>query len=94
VTVITLDAATNDQGLVMTSSFTNLLLAARFLGLLHQPQRYRAIAEKASTIAQQVISEYFGTLAQVAKTPFKRVVFLGSGARLGAAREASLKCWR
>jgi len=59
--------------------------------LLHQPQRYRAIAEKASTIAQQVISEYFGTLAQVAKTPFKRVVFLGSGARLGAAREASLK---
>jgi len=48
------------------------LAGRRFLGLLHQPQRYRAIAEKASTIAQQVISEYFGTLAQVAKTPFKR----------------------
>ena len=37
VSVITLHEETNDQGLVMTSSFTNLVLAARFLGLLAQP---------------------------------------------------------
>lgn len=91
VTVMTLDEATNDQGLVMTSSFTNLVLAARFLGLLDEPQRYRAIAERASAIAESIIEEYFGTLAAVAQTPFKRAVFLGSGARFGAAREVSLK---
>jgi tagatose-6-phosphate ketose/aldose isomerase len=37
VTVITLPEATNDQSLVMTSSFTNLVLSARFLGLLEIP---------------------------------------------------------
>ncbi len=37
VLVITLDEETNDQGLVMTSSFTNLVLAARFLGLAGEP---------------------------------------------------------
>ena len=41
VTVITLGENTNDQGLVMTSSFTNLVLGARFLGLLDHPDRYR-----------------------------------------------------
>src|SRR5947207_1342333 len=65
VTVITLDEATNDQGLVMTSSFTNLVLAARFLGLLGQPKRYQAIAERASNIAESIIGEYVGALSMV-----------------------------
>jgi len=91
VTIVTLDEATNDQGLVMTSSFTNLVLAARFLGLLDHPQRYRTIAERASTIVERIIGEYFGTLASTAKSSFKRAVFLGNGPRFGAAREASLK---
>ena len=40
VTVITLPEATNDKSLVMTSSFTNLVLSARFLGLLEIPDQY------------------------------------------------------
>jgi len=32
--VITLPAETQDKSLVMTSSFTNLLLAVRFIGML------------------------------------------------------------
>jgi tagatose-6-phosphate ketose/aldose isomerase len=91
VTVVTLGEATNDKGLVMTSSFTNLVLAARFLGLTNTPQRYGEIAERASTIAERIIREYFGILAATAKGPFKRAVFLGNGPRFGAAREASLK---
>lgn len=91
VTVITLDKATNDQSLVMTSSFTNLVLGARFLGLLENTAEYRRICEQASTIAGEIISKYFDTLAQAAKTPFKRAVFLGSGTRFAAAREAGLK---
>jgi tagatose-6-phosphate ketose/aldose isomerase len=91
VTVITLDEATNDKSLVMTSSFTNLLLGARFLGFLDDPSRYQAICEKSSAIAGQIIGRYFDTLAQVAKAPFKRAVFLGSGARFASTREAALK---
>jgi D-galactosamine 6-phosphate deaminase/isomerase len=91
VDVITLDEATNDQSLVMTSSFTNLVLAARVLGLLEDPTRYQAICEQASAIAGQIIGRYFDVLAAVAKAPFRRAVFLGSGARFAATREAALK---
>jgi D-galactosamine 6-phosphate deaminase/isomerase len=91
VSVITLREETNDRGLVMTSSFTNLVLGARFLGLLENPERYRIICQALSRIASELIQERCGNLADVAKAPFKRVLFLGSGARFGAAREAALK---
>ena len=75
----------------MTSSFTNLTVAARFLGLVNHPDAYRAICDQAASIAAQLFSSQFDTLAQVAESGFKRVVYLGSGARYGAAREAALK---
>ncbi|HET6181336.1 MAG TPA: hypothetical protein VFE61_30740 [Candidatus Sulfotelmatobacter sp.] len=91
VTAITLDERTNDKSLVMTSSFTNLVLAARFLGLLEQPPRYRSICQELSRIASDVIHQYFGVLAAVAKAPFRRVLFLAGGSRFAGAREAALK---
>jgi tagatose-6-phosphate ketose/aldose isomerase len=91
VSVITLREETNDRGLVMTSSFTNLVLGARFLGLLENPEQYRMICQALSRIASELIQERCGDLADLAKAPFKRVLFLGSGARFGAAREAALK---
>ncbi|MGC1451720.1 MAG: hypothetical protein WA830_16940 [Candidatus Sulfotelmatobacter sp.] len=91
VSVIALGDNTNDQSLVMTSSFTNLIVAARFLGLAKNPDAYRAICHQAASIAANVLSAHFDTLAQVAESGFKRVVYLGSGARYGAAREAALK---
>jgi tagatose-6-phosphate ketose/aldose isomerase len=91
VVVITLPEETNDQGLVMTSSFTNLVLAARFLGLTTKLQQYGEVCEALSGIAARVIEEHLGTFARIGKEPFKRALFLGSGARFGAAREAALK---
>jgi tagatose-6-phosphate ketose/aldose isomerase len=91
VTAIVLDERTNDRSLVMTSSFTALVLAARFLGFVHGPEIYRLLGERLNRIIKGVIEEHFGTLAQVATTSFRRAVFLGSGARFAAAREASLK---
>jgi tagatose-6-phosphate ketose/aldose isomerase len=91
VTVITLGEETNDRGLVMTSSFTNLVLGARFLGLVEQAERYQAICNQLSRIASELICGHFDNLAEVAKAPFKRVVFLASGSRFGGAREAALK---
>lgn len=91
VLVITLDQATNDQGLVMTSSFTNLVLAARFLGFVGHADRYQRICEQLSRVASELILKHLGSLAKVGKTPFKRAVFLGSGSRFAAARESALK---
>ena len=91
VIVITLGENTNDQGLVMTSSFTNLVLGARFIGLLEHPDRYRSICQQLSNVAAEFIHAHFGALAEVAKAPFRRALFLGSGSRFGAVREAALK---
>jgi tagatose-6-phosphate ketose/aldose isomerase len=91
VEVIVLDDGVNDRSLVMTSSFTNLVLAARFLGLLQEQAAYRALCLRLGQIAGGLIETYFETLARVAATGFDRAVFLGSGARFGAARESSLK---
>jgi tagatose-6-phosphate ketose/aldose isomerase len=91
VTVIALDDCTNDRSLVMTSSFTNLVMAARFLGLIAEPARYLSICNALSRTASALLQEHFGTLAQVGKAPFRRVLFLGSGPRFAVARETALK---
>lgn len=91
VTVIALEDVTNDRSLVMTSSFTNMLLAARFIGLLADSARYRAIAKALADGASKLLHGQMDALAQVSRQPFWRVMFLGSGAHCAAAREASLK---
>ena len=91
VRVITLPSETLDKSLVMTSSFTNLLLAVRFLGMLNRGNDYRALCEKLSQIASDLLQSKFDALAKVAAADFRRAVFLGSGPRFAVSREAALK---
>ena len=91
VRVIVLDDVTNDRSLVMTSSFTNMVLGASFLGLSNDSAdsiaRVVGLAQSAAGILQNQMT----ALAKFARKPFRRALFLGSGARFAAAREASLK---
>ena len=89
--VVVLGENTNDESLVMTSSFSNLALAARFLGLTQYPDLYRSICNQAADIAEGLLQSNVDDLAQLATTGFTRAVFLGSGCRFGAARETALK---
>ncbi len=91
VLVITLDEATNDRSLVMTSSFTNMVLAARFIGLLRDSSRYASICNDLAHSVSTLLLEQFEFLSSIAAKPFRRALFLGSGAHYAAAREASLK---
>jgi tagatose-6-phosphate ketose/aldose isomerase len=91
VQVIALDDATNDRSLVMTSSFTNLVIAAQSLGFLNVPNLYQEKCRQLSVIALRLIETHLGTIATAARSNFKRIVFLGTGAKFGAAREAALK---
>ena len=91
VRVITLPSETLDKSLVMTSSFTNLLLSVRFLGMLERPNEYRTRCGKLSQIASELIRSKFDALAKIAVADFRRAVFLGSGSRFAASREAALK---
>jgi tagatose-6-phosphate ketose/aldose isomerase len=91
VRVITLDDATNDRSLVMTSSFTNMALGACFLGFSKESAAYATLVAALARSASTILQDQMTSLAKLARKPFRRAVFLGSGARLAGAREASLK---
>ena len=91
VQVVALDDRTNDRSLVMTSSFTNLVIAAQSLGFLDAPEVYQIRCRGLSAMTARMLQDYFDILGRTGKLDFKRAVFLGSGARFGAAREAALK---
>lgn len=88
VSVLVLDERTNDRSLVMTSSFTNLLLAGSGL-----PTRADtgAAAERAAVAVQAMFDRYADALAALARRDFGSAVYLGSGGGLGAAQEGALK---
>jgi len=75
----------------MTNSFTNLVLAARSLGKVDNIDSLEVIYKTLSRIAQEIVTKQFGKLSEVANRNFNRSLFLGSGARFGAARESALK---
>ena len=91
VLVVTLDDRTNDRSLAMTSSFTNMVVASLGLGRLAELAAYGKIAETLAGAAEQLLLRHTGAVAEMARTPFRRAVFLASGCRYGAAREAGLK---
>jgi tagatose-6-phosphate ketose/aldose isomerase len=86
-----LDARTDDRSLVMTSSFTNLALAGRALGSTGDPAACEARALGVARGAASLLLHESGALARVARSGFDSVAYLGSGCRLGSAREAALK---
>ena len=89
VTAVVLDARTNDRSLVMTSSFTNLFLAGRALAAT--ADSYRESAALTASLARQVLESDAASLVRLAGGDFESAVFLGTGTRHGAAREAALK---
>jgi D-galactosamine 6-phosphate deaminase/isomerase len=88
---LVLDDATCDRSLVMTSSFTNLVWAGRSLGLLQSPAMYQGRTEALVAAAKQLLSRKSGEIAALGRQTFRSVLYLGSGVRLGSARESALK---
>lgn len=88
---IVLDEKTNDESLAMTSSFTNLVLAARLLGSFGDPELCRGRSAALARVAASVLSQQADALAAAARAEFTSVIYLGSGCRLGSAREGALK---
>ena len=88
VSVLVLDERTNDRSLVMTSSFTNLLLAGSGLP---PTAGIGAAAARAGDAVSSMVDTHVGRLAELARRDFDSAVYLGSGAALGAAHEGALK---
>ncbi|UCF97600.1 MAG: hypothetical protein JSV89_20875 [Spirochaetaceae bacterium] len=86
-----LDERTNDRGLAMTASFSNMLLAGQMLSHLFSFEQYETGFEnmvEAGTVIRDRAPE---VAEKIAKTGFKRAVFLGDGGNYGTAIESHLK---
>jgi tagatose-6-phosphate ketose/aldose isomerase len=91
VRVVVLDEKTDDRSLVMTSAFTNLVLAGRALGSTRDPAAGEARALGLARGAASLLLHETEGLRRTAESGFDSVAYLGSGCRLGSAREAALK---
>jgi tagatose-6-phosphate ketose/aldose isomerase len=91
VSVVLLDPVTNDRSLVMTSSFTNLALGARYLGWLARPAAFAAATDNLACAGRRILADWTDCLGTFVSGDVRRMVFLGYAGRFGAAREASLK---
>ena len=86
--LIVLDPRTNDQSLVMTSAFSNLVLAGLVLA---QPNAVPASVDIFSKRAAELLPDIDRACRQVAPHVRDRIVVLSSSPLLGWAREAGLK---
>ena len=82
---------TNDRSLAMTSSFTNLVLASLALVIPLKADRFEHLACGLADAGRRILLNHTGTLATMARGGFRRTVYMGTGCRLGAARESALK---
>jgi tagatose-6-phosphate ketose/aldose isomerase len=91
VTVLVLDERTNDRSLVMTSSFTNLLLAGSGLLLDSAEVLTEQAVAALAAVVDYLFDEQAVALAELASRNVEAAVYLGSGGGIGAAHEAALK---
>jgi tagatose-6-phosphate ketose/aldose isomerase len=91
VTMVSLPEDVNDRSLVMTSSFTNLVLAALYLGWLDETDQFAAAVDRVRNAGEKLLECWPDCLAEWVSGEVGRIVFLGSGCRFAAAREGALK---
>ena len=88
---LVLDPATNDRGLAMTSSYSNMVVAGQALAYLDDLDGYGRMLEQLAQSAESVLPRAADAAAKLAKSGFTRVCFLGSGALKATAAESALK---
>ncbi len=86
--VLLLPAAANDRGFAMTSSFTGMMLAAM---LALGGATNDLLVERIAVAAEQVLATRPSDARALAARDHSRIVYLGSGALKGLARESALK---
>ena len=88
---LVLDDAVNDRGLAMTSSFSNMVIAAQALAHIKTLDGYGRVVESLATSASMILPEIVSMCQRLVDGGFTRVCFLGTGALKAAAIESGLK---
>ncbi|WP_235870784.1 SIS domain-containing protein [Rhodococcus xishaensis] len=85
--VVLMPARANDEGFAMTSSFSSMLLSCL---LILGPGDQSAV-EALVGAAEKILATWQERIGVLAQRGYERVVYLGSGALTGLARESALK---
>lgn len=88
---LVLDEETNDRGLAMTSSFSNMVIAGHCLAHFENLSDYKPTMESLAQSGEQALQRAADVASHLAQESYAKVCFLGSGALKAVAREASLK---
>ena len=91
VSIVVLDERTNDRSLVMTSSFTNMVLAALSLAYVQFPGEFIRLVQKLSAVGMEMLHAAFQNYPAFLEENFERAFYLASPSLFGAARESALK---
>ncbi len=88
---IQLPDETNDESLVMTSSFSTMAFTALGLTMMDDLDGLEKIAGAIGAAGERIIDKYGDMLKGFAEKDFSRACFLGSGALWGTMQECMLK---
>jgi tagatose-6-phosphate ketose/aldose isomerase len=89
--VLTLDDATNDRGLAMTSSYTNMVVAGHCLAHAFSPDDYAGQFSLLRRAGERFLERAQEVAGVIAQEDFAKVCFVGSGVLRAVARESALK---
>ncbi|MBT9330110.1 SIS domain-containing protein [Paracidobacterium acidisoli] len=88
---ITLEEETNDQGLAMTSSFTNMVIAGQALAHAWSAEEYEPVIAALSAAGDAFLPVAAETASHLAEQKYRQACFIGSGTLTGTAMESALK---
>jgi tagatose-6-phosphate ketose/aldose isomerase len=89
--VVVLDDAVNDRSLVMTSSFTNMVVMGQCLAHAWSIDEYTAVHGRLVSAAEDLLVTASQCAQDLVSRGFDRVCLVGSGPLEGASKEAALK---
>jgi tagatose-6-phosphate ketose/aldose isomerase len=86
-----LDDAVNDRGLAMTSSFSNMVVFGQCLAHADDVGRYEPVLLQLIHAGKSFLPQSADCAAALAKEPYAKACFVGSGPLRAVARESALK---
>jgi len=89
--VIVLDDSVNDRSLVMTSSFTNMIIMGQCLANAWSIESYTPLLEAMASAGDEFLLSAERQADAIAKRNFARICFVGGGPLASVAKESALK---
>ena len=80
-----------DRGLAMTSSFSNMVIFGQCLANIANPNAFQSILDQLVESGKSFLETAAESAAELARGPFKKACFVGSGPLKTVAKESALK---